>query len=152
MSRGSILNSMLKAYCEHGALTADLRAMQREGLVELVRFPYDPNAPSRRIKNSAVPSEAQWRDLNLTWAEDKYTWGDHRGSQHLPAIRQILGGGKRRDALHVDSAFKSGCRAFITRDHDILAHRQSLESLLGIRFFHPDKDREELRKLIYATE
>ncbi len=51
--------------------------------------------------------------------------------------------------MHVDSAYKSGCKCFVTRDKDdILSKRESLEKLLGIRFFHPEDDREELAKFI----
>jgi hypothetical protein len=42
--------------------------------------------------------------------------------------------------LHVDSAFKQGCLAFVTPDQgDILKHKTELERLLGIRLFHPDE-------------
>jgi hypothetical protein len=145
-------DKMLKVYCEHGALTTDLRAMQREGLVDLVHFPYDPDSLNRKTKTLAVPSEAQWRDLNIPFAASPFAFSDHQGSQYLLEIREVLGSANRRDALHVDSAFKSGCRAFITRDRGLLAHRQRLEDVLGIRFFHPDKDREELLKFIHAAK
>lgn len=48
-----VFDGMVKIYCEHGALTSDLRMLQREGLVELIHFPYDPNSWSRHIKISA---------------------------------------------------------------------------------------------------
>jgi hypothetical protein len=143
---------MVKVYCEHSAVTPDLRTLQSRGLVELVHFPYDPDSRSRRLKISAVPSEAQWGDLNLTWAEiGNRTWGDFRGSQHLPEILQVIGPANRRDALHIDSAFKSDCQVFVTRDSDILAHRKRLEDLLGIRFFHPDEDKDALLQFIHSA-
>ena len=76
--------------------------------------------------------------------EAQFAWADCGGSQHLAAIRQIIGPEHRRDVLHVDSAFKSGCACFVTVDQDILAKRQKLESLLGIRFFHPEQDEAQL--------
>jgi hypothetical protein len=56
----------------------------------------------------------------------------------------ILGEGNRRDALHVDSAFKSGCKIFVTCDNGILSKRSELQSLLDIPFFNPDRDELEL--------
>jgi hypothetical protein len=73
---------------------------------------------------------------------------DYRGSVHLSTICSILGAQHRRDALHVDSAFKSSCAAFVTRDSDILKHRPRLENLLGIKFFHPSEDHHALCTLL----
>ncbi len=71
----------------------------------------------------------------------------------LPEILKIIGPSNRRDALHVDSAHKSECRAFVTTDSDILIHRKRLESLLGVRFFHSERDAEALSKFIeYASD
>src|SRR6266508_3761650 len=100
----------MKVYCEHGAITAHLRALKRAGTVELVHFPFDPDSRSRHLAASAIPSEAQWRDMNSRWDEASSTWDGISGSEHLEAIRQIVGMQNRRDVLHVDSAFKSGCR------------------------------------------
>jgi predicted nucleic acid-binding protein len=138
----------MKIYCEHGAVTADLRALQRDGRIELVHFPYDPESRARAIAPSATPSDAQWRDLNTTWNELTGTWDDFKGSPHLPEIRRIIGAANRRDALHVDSAFKTGCAAIVTVDRDILDHKDELETLLGLRIFHPDNDKDELRCFI----
>jgi len=52
-----------------------------------------------------------------------------------------VGGQHRRDVLHLDSAYKSGCSCFLTGDKtDILANREALSELLGLRFFHPNDD------------
>ncbi len=46
------------------------------------------------------------------------------------------------DARHLDSAYKSGCRAFLTTDkRSILRHGAQLKALLGFQLFHPDEDR-----------
>lgn len=70
----------------------------------------------------------------------------------LPKISEIIGPNHRRDALHVDSAHKSQCRAFVTRDTDILKHRETLEQLLGIRIINPDTDHKILLKLLDESE
>lgn len=129
------------------ALTGDLRALRRDGRIELVHFPYDPGSRTRHIAPSATASDAQWRDLNTTWDELAGTWDDFAGSAHLPEIIRIIGPTDRRDALHIDSAYKTGCVAFVTADSDILDHKGEL-ALLGVRFFHSDRDSEELRRFI----
>lgn len=144
----------VKIYCEHGALTPELKALQRKGRVELVYFPYDEHAATKKISPTAAPSDAQWDDLNVEgWSGLGHvaSWDDFKGSEHLSGIRKIVGPSNRRDCLHVDSAYKSACQAFITTDSDILNHRQKLEELLGIRFFHPERDAEALRKFIEGT-
>ena len=139
---------MVKIYCEHGALTPGLRALQRKGSIKLMNFPYDPNARAHAISPTALPSEAQYRDLNLTYDELNCRYDDFQGSDLLPQIRKIIGSENRRDALHVDSAYKSECRALVTRDTDILKHRDELEQLLGLRIIHPDTDHEMLLTLL----
>ncbi|SRR5216683_3986936 len=131
---------MVKIYCEPGALSPELRALQRAGAIELVHFPYDPDLRTKDIAPSATPSEAQWRDLNTTWDELGGSWDDFEGSEHHAAITKIIGAEHRRDILHMDSAYKSECAALITADSDILDHTEELEALLGIRIFNGRKD------------
>lgn len=142
----------MRVYCEHGALTSQLRAFRNAGRVELIHFPYDKDAHSRHIERTAVPSEAQYRDLNLTYGELRWKSGDFSGSEQLEPIRAILGPANRRDALHVDSAYKSRCDCFITRDRGILSKRAKLEALLGLRFFHPDEDWEVFVRFLESSE
>ncbi|MHB8837485.1 MAG: hypothetical protein ACYC7F_00840 [Gemmatimonadaceae bacterium] len=86
------------------------------------------------------PSLALIRDLNLTISELPGTFADYTGSAALDQIRSIIGHENRRDALHLDTALKSECRAFLTVDSDILDHRDELEALLAVRIFHPTYD------------
>ncbi len=138
----------MKIYCEVGALSRDIRESQRQGLVELLNFPYDSDSRTPAIPTLAAPSEAQIRDLNMPISELPGTWADYSGSPLYAAILGIIGAQNRRDALHVDSAVKSECAAFITCDRDILDHRATLERLTGIRFFHPEIDGDALRAFI----
>jgi hypothetical protein len=73
---------------------------------------------------------------------------DYNGSEHLYEILTIVGHENRRDALHVDSAFKSRCAVFITTDSHILQHKSQLQALLGIRFFHPRFELSDLKRLL----
>lgn len=141
----------IKVYCEHSALTKAVRNLQKQGLITLLHFPYDPDSRSRTLSTLAIPSEAQVRDLNLSYSELPGSFDDYSGSEHYRAILTVVGPANRRDALHVDSAFKSGCSLFLTRDSDILRCREELTALLGILFLHPDHDQERLLAIVSAT-
>jgi len=142
----------MKIYCEHGALSSDLRQLQVERRVELVQFPYDLNSRSRHLSTDVTPSRAQWRDMNLPWDEIQGTWQDLDGSDRYHEILATLGKDNRRDALHVDSAYKSGCSGIVSRDSDIVDIGTELHELIGIRVFHPDRDAAELRKYILGGD
>jgi hypothetical protein len=140
---------LVKIYCESGALTDRVRELGCSGHVELLHFPYDPASHSRKFSCVAAPSHAQIRDLNLPISDLPDTLAGYLGSCHLDEILSILGSDNPRDALHVDSAFKSGCAAFVTPDkHHILENRTHLESLLGIKFFHPIDDISDLEHFV----
>ncbi len=141
-------HSPARVYCEHGALTPEIRTWDRSGRIELVHFPYDPDSHTRHIPKIAEPSTAQIRDLNLPIMDLPGPMGEYKGSEHFEEILSILGREHRRDALHVDSAFKSQCSVFITRDSDILEHKMGLLDLCGIRFFDPDIELRDLELLI----
>jgi len=141
----------MKVYCEHGALTFAIKKLARSRHIELVHFPYDPDSHTRRISRIAEPSTAQIRDLNLPIRILPGAIGNYKGSEHSEEILSILGRENRRDALHVDSAFKSGCVVFITQDSDILKHKAQLQDLLGIRFFHPYVDLRDI-ELVMASD
>ena len=66
----------MRVYCEHSALHAKLRGLQREGRITLVGFPYDPNSRSRPIRQLALPSRAQIGDLNLPIGDMKFRIGE----------------------------------------------------------------------------
>ena len=134
-----------KIYCEPGALSKHLRELQHRGTVTLVHFSFDPGSHTGKISHEASPSGAQWRDLEYTWEQlDQLgiTWDDLKATGRITEIQAIIGPENRRDALHVNSAYLSSCIAMVTRDHDILDHRDALENLLGLRFFDPDSDED----------
>jgi hypothetical protein len=142
-----------RAYCEHGALTPGIRTLARSGRIELFHFPYDRGSHTRRIPGIAEPSVAQIGDLNLPIRELPGAISNYEASEHFDEILSIIGREQqyRRDALHVDSAFKSRCSVFITRDSDILKHKAQLLGLLGIRFFNPDIELRELELLVTSS-
>ncbi len=141
----------VKVYCEHHALTSEVKAWARAGSIELVHFPYDPQSHSRRIPGIAKPSAAQIKDLNLPIRDMPGAFGDCKASEHFVKILSIVGHQHRRDALHVDSAFKSGCSVFITRDSDILNQKDQLTDLLAIKFFDPVLEFLDLERFILSS-
>jgi hypothetical protein len=125
----------MRVYCEHSALNKGLRHLQAEGRITLVHFPYDPDSRSRSIRELASPSRARIGDLNLPIGEMRFLIGEMVESDKHSAIERIVGPDNRRDVLHIDSAYRSRCACFFTRDRsDILSKRSDLEALLGIRF------------------
>jgi hypothetical protein len=129
-----------KIYCESGALTQEIKKLGQGGSVALVHFPYDPSSHTRKLTGIATPSGAKIQDLNLPISDLPGLIADYSGSPHFAEILSILGNQNRQDALHVDSAFKEGCLAFVTPDKGhILKSKTELERALRIRFFHPDE-------------
>jgi hypothetical protein len=141
---------MIKIYCDHGAVTKNLQKLQHSGRVQLIHFPYDPDSRSKHLKHLARPSDAQWRDLHVNWEEADWPWEEFSGSDRFDDILSTLGPENRRDALHIDSAFKSGCEVFVTCDTDILSRREQLESLASVRIFDPINEAEKLVSYLNA--
>ena len=128
----------MKVYCEDGAVTKALLALQREGKITLMSFPYENR--NRRIKERAKSSRITMDAKFITWADTEIRFSGCE-SEMWERIRSIVGQDNELDVRHIDSAYKTGCRCFFTRDKsDILRRRVELEALLGIRFFHPDDD------------
>jgi hypothetical protein len=83
----------------------------------------------------------------------KFYIGEMVESDKHGEIERIVGRSNRRDVLHIDSAYRSGCICFFTRDRgDILAKRTELESLLEIRFFHPDDDWDRFLEFLNSNK
>ena len=65
-------------------------------------------------------------------------------------IRQIVGRQNDFDVRHIDSAYKTGCRFFFTKDkNNILRKRGELFSLLGVTFYHPEDDWADFLRLLH---
>lgn len=131
---------MHKVYCEHNSITKRLRELQNSGQIELVHYPVDPDSRTKHIRKLAVPSEVHWEDANVLWEKSDFTPDSIKGSEHWCDILRIVGPQNRRDALHVDSAYKTGCFCLITKDSDILSVRKELAALLKLSIFSPEED------------
>jgi hypothetical protein len=129
----------MRVYCEHGALSLAIKELVHAGVIECLHFPYDADSYARGPVQMARPSAAKIQDLNLPVKDLPGAAEDYNHSELFEQIRLIIGLQHWKDALHIDSAYKSGCVAFVTSDHKhILKHSSRLEQLLGIKFYAPN--------------
>ena len=126
-------------YCDTGGFRKELKDLEQQGRIILVMFPYENI--NRKITGLGLPSQATLGDLkNFTLETLPGALEDYKGSEKCPAIERVVGRENRVDILHLDSAFKSQCSSFLTRDkNDILFNKAFLEELLGMRIFHSDE-------------
>ncbi len=135
-----------KIYCERGAWRDKLREFEKKGIIEIVSFPYE--GKSRKTPKRSTPSLVTFDSTHLTW-DMNILISDCNGSSKLDQIRKIIGRKNEMDARHIDSAYKSGCQAFLTPDKkDIISNKKELECLLNIKFFHPEDDWELIVEFI----
>ncbi len=140
-----------------------LTELKRQGKIVLVLFPYDGPNPSS-VEMAApwvVTCDSAWLTFDMT-IPDSDIEGSEKFEQTRKIIRRekenvrkvpagLIGEQTEGDARHLDSAYKSGCRAFFTKDRrDILDHAAELEELLGLRLFHPDEDRDRFIAFLNA--
>jgi hypothetical protein len=138
---------LLKVYCERGAYRTELRSMERDGLIQLLHFPYEGH--NRRIRTRATPSVVTWDTTYVTLNEILDSADVMVGSEKFSQIRMIIGANEF-DARHLDSAYKSRCDCFLTPDkRDIADKSVQLESLLGLKIFHAESQWDEF--IAYVT-
>jgi len=128
---------MLKVYCDSGAFRPELKELESKGSIKVYQFKYENK--NKNIKNIANPSTPTWAEMNCSWNElAGLTWCDLGGqSDKREAIARLIGGAHARDIKHLESAYMSGCKVFLTSDkRDISSKRIELESLLEIKVFH----------------
>lgn len=146
----------VKVYVERNAMRDWLRILSREGRIVLMLFPYDGHNPPgvRRATAGLITCDSTWldwsMDIPLSEGDPSEKFEEIRrivrrdNEKRVEAPTGLIGVRTEGDARHLDSAYKSGCRAFLTTDKgDILNHAPELEPLLGLRLFHPDQDRDQ---------
>ena len=134
----------MRVYCDTGAYVSGLSDLERAGSISVHQFKYENR--SRRIGKGAVPSDLRYDDLNnYTYDElgttdvlSTLTYDQLGGiNSRFAEIQKILGAQNRADAQHIDSAFMTDCKAFLTSDkRDIWSKREALQALTGVRVFH----------------
>lgn len=136
---------MLRVYCDTGGYHKALAELVRQGRIEVYQFKYEEK--NRRIQKVAKPSSPQYRDLEHYTYNDlnSLTYSDlGQSSCKLLDIQRIIGKQHRVDAMHLDSAYMTGCKVFLTSDKDdVWMHREVLGALLGLKIFHIPSEIEE---------
>jgi len=141
---------MLRVYCDTGGFDRRLVELESRGLVEVHQFKYENR--SKAIGRAAMPSNLKYDD------QPKYTFHEARKDQYLQgltfdqiraansrfeAVLKIVGKSNRTDAQHLDSAWMTGCKAFLTSDKtDIWSNRDALERTTQMRIFHTSSEWE----------
>ena len=138
---------MILVYCDTGAYRPELGEYERRGLIRLHQFKYENR--NRRIAATAPPTNPTWKQMNYTWAElkadsllNRLSWDDL--AELSPRFREIIaviGTNNLTDAQHIDSAFRAGCKIFLTSDKgDIHSRSKDILSITGMRVLHPIED------------
>jgi hypothetical protein len=123
----------LVVYCERGAFAGAIKQHARTGVIELRHGPYE----GRLKRASPARPSLVTCDSSVVTADSTISTDDCYFSERYEEILKVIGASNKHDALHLDSAYKSGVRAFLTSDKDdIVQHRATLEPLLGLRIFH----------------
>lgn len=144
----------IKVYCDSGAMNKKVLRRIYSKCV-FYHYPYDSaDRPKDFNIILATPSETQWRDAHNSWGEDNFTWADHSASEIFSEIISIIGrDNNRRDALHLDSAYKEGCHIFLTTDKiDIYSNKFKLTDLCKLKIFYVPDELDELEKYIESVK
>lgn len=145
-----VKGTMIRVYCDTGGFDRRLLPLARDGRISLHTFKYEN--PSRRITAGAIPSDLRYDDAPAYTYDDLkrdeflrgITYDDLRRAlvaSKFDEITAVLGKHRRADAQHLDSAYMTGCRAFLTSDKDLAgANRAQLEAITGVRIFHVETE------------
>jgi len=83
----------------------------------------------------------------------KFSIDDTDGSNKYKEIQSIIGKKNAMDVLHIDAAYKSKCKAFLSPDKgDIISKKKELEILLQMKFFHHIVDWPEFIDFVNANK
>ena len=134
----------IKVYVDSGANIKYLKKYSDNCV--FFQFPYDsPDRPKKNRPEIAMASQLQWRDFNTTWEETDFSWESMHRSSVFPQILNILGKSNRRDALHLDSAYKHGVQLFLTSDKkDIWRNRKELERICNFNIFCSSDEMQDI--------
>jgi hypothetical protein len=136
-----------KLYCERNAYPEYIKSLHKEEKIDIVHFHIEEKFKAAK---RATPSGALWRKEIYPWKEDSYPW-QHNCSEKYKAIFEIVK--KIDDSLHLDSAYKSQCKYFLTRDDsDIIRNKNELEKILGLKIFDPIEEKESFLKDLDLSE
>lgn len=127
---------MIKIYCENGALTKSIKNLCAKKDVTCLYFKFEEKC--RKLKESDKPTDPVFSSTKLTW-DSTILFNETFPSEKYNQIAEVVGKINLNDCKHIDTAYKEGCRLFITPDKDhIVKNGKVLFEITGIRFFHRD--------------
>ncbi|MDM5180528.1 hypothetical protein PO883_25420 [Massilia sp. DJPM01] len=134
---------MIKVYVDTGGLHPQVRALERQKLLETYHYPFENK--NAKVRNIVPGSGATWgQSEHVSWAADSGSWDDDEPSSIFLQLRKIVGG-QQVDAQHLDSALKAGCQIFVTSDKgDIWSKRDAIQVLTGLVILHMPSQVDEL--------
>lgn len=97
-----------------------LKKLEKAGLIKIKQVKIEN--VSRKIKDQPLPNGV-WG--HTKWDEMK--WASDSDSKCFERLKQIIGKGKIKDVIHVDTHIRDGNDYFVTEDTDILNVKQQLE-------------------------
>ncbi len=127
-------------YLDSGANTRFLRPYKHQ--IDFIEFPCDSMSNKRKYTRQVDPPELQWRDMNMTWEEANFSWNSCTKSEKFEEIKHIVI--QRKDALHLDTAYKAKADIFLTSDKgDIGSKKERLEAICNFKIFETKKEFED---------
>lgn len=132
---------MNRPYTVTKDINADLKkliTLVQKGIIKI--FQVKIESPTPKIKNINLPN-AVWDHTN--WDESLFS--SESGSKRFEKIKNILGGGNIKDAIHLDTHIREKRDYFVTEDNNILQHKRILERVFnGLKIRTTDELVKEL--------
>lgn len=140
------MNKKYSVYCDSGGYINNLKELEEEGIIEICYFPFENQI--KKIKKFVTPSNPIWAEMNCKWSDATFPWSDMGKSDKFNQILNIVK--EKVDTKHLDSAYKHKCDYFLTSDkRHITNNRFKLESLLNLKIYLAEKEKESFLKDLY---
>lgn len=135
---------MKKTFTVTKDVSADLKklkTLEKSGLIKI-----------KQVKIENVSKKVVDRPLpNGVWGHTKWDemkWASDNDAQRFEQLKQIIGKGNIKDAIHVDTHIRDNNDYFVTEDNDILNVRKQLEQQFsGLKIRTPDELASELSNI-----
>ncbi len=128
------LYSMIKIYCEDGAMSKGVKKLKNEDNIKLISFPFE-NFNKKTI-SSKKPSELL-ASSSFVLSSSDIRISDTVRSEIFEKIEAIIGAENYNDVRHIDTAYKEKCHIFLSPDKkDIINNGEELQKLTGIKFIY----------------
>lgn len=120
----------LKITRDSGADVKLLKALEKEGFVEIHDVMIENGRENKKVKNKILPvgvyGQTKWGEC--VYSDPDCTYND---------IRKIIGEENINDAIQLEAHVRNRYDYFVTEDHDFLDKRQELEKTFSIKILSP---------------